>query len=141
MIGVELPGALACIDFMCSWFSKYAVRQPTSSTSSITRRASARLRPSGFSQITPFRCAPPAATSSITATRQSLGAKTATTSTCGSISVTDSYTTASPRPRARALAASSWGGVREVIPATSTPRTLSRARRWKADTKPAPTMP
>ncbi len=91
--------------------------------------------------MSPRRWAPPTATSSMTASRASLGAKTATTSTCGSIWVTESKTVASPRPRARALSASSTGGVREVIPATSTPRTLSSARRWKADTKPAPTMP
>ena len=43
----------------------------------------------------------------------------------------------SPRPRARTDAASASGGVRDVSPATSTPRTLSSARRWNAADEPA----
>ena len=43
---------------MWIWFSKYAVGAPISRASSTTRRASARLRASGFSQISPRSCAP-----------------------------------------------------------------------------------
>ena len=78
------------IAFMWIWFSKYAVGTPSPSASSTMRRASARLRPKGFSMMSPFRWSPPAATSSMTASRQSLGAKTATTSTWGTIPVTES---------------------------------------------------
>ena len=46
-----------------------------------------------------------------------------------------------PSPRDRAEATSSCGGVREVTPATSTPRTLSSARRWNCETKPEPIRP
>ena len=65
--------ARACCNiFMCIWFSKYAVGAPISFASSTTRRASARLRASGFSQIRPRNFAPArtaATISSITSTR------------------------------------------------------------------------
>ncbi len=46
------------ITFMWIWFSKYAVGAPISRASATTRRASARLRASGFSQISPLSWAP-----------------------------------------------------------------------------------
>ncbi len=71
------------------WFSKYAVRSFTDCAMSTRSLASATLRPSGFSQITPFSPAPRLAastTASTIGTRAKLGAQTATQSTCCAIS-------------------------------------------------------
>ena len=99
-----------------------------------TRRASARLRASGFSQISPRRRAPSrtaAAISSITSTRHEVGVEDRDDVDVGH-HLPHARRTPAPRPspRARTDAASSCGGVRDVSPATSTPRTLSSARRW-----------
>ena len=125
--------------FMWIWFSKYAVGAPISRASSTTRRASARLRASGFSQIRPRSRAPSrtaAAISSITSTRQKFGLKIATTSTCGTISRTLSNTRASPSPRLAPTRASSCGGVRDVMPGDLDPADLSSARRWNCADEP-----
>jgi hypothetical protein len=129
---------------MWIWFSKYAVGAPISRASSSTRRASVRLRASGFSQIRPERRAPArtaSATCSNDSTRVKFGPKNATTSTCGTISAIEPNTRAGPRPCSRAKRASGSGGRREPSPATSTPRTCASARSWNALMKPPPTIP
>lgn|GEM_PF-6415839 len=91
-----------------------------------------------------FRLAPSAAARAIACMRGMralLGANRATTSTSAAISSTFGYTTPGPKLLLWTQSASPVGAVRETSPATSTPRTETRARRWKLATDPPPTMP
>jgi len=100
------------------------------------RRASAALRPSGFSQHTPMSSPLPdsmvSTISSMTSTRVKFGEQIHTASISGeaTISATVSNTCASPTPSSRASVAASPAvfAVRETIPSTSALRTASNER-------------